>query len=571
MNKRYEIITKGGVVAPNPPQAVVYLEGSFPETTAPATVQMGQKDLDFVPRLLAVRVGTKVEFPNFDDVYHNIFSYSPAKRFDLGRYRSDEKPVPSQLFDKPGLVTLRCEIHEHMRGLILVLATSPYFRPERHRGALPARPAFPPGTIPSRSGWTAKPPWSVPWTWRAGATLEAEFPVKARRPRSERTSGLAGFRLKLLVAMMLVVTVVAALGLFFAQRNVTENVRRDFQRQFQDELAPLHAVQEARHVMLAELCRTLARRSRIHAALEDNALDLLYPSARDELADASWKSGEEGPIREPRRAGAARPVLPVPRRQGPGDLAGRTRPMSANSRPSEQSQLTPPGAPPTSRKSATWRRDRAPLRRRHRRSHRPADRLDGDGRSDLGDRARDSSRSNSRANAGGGGPQERPLAERPAAHCPTSGDLCAEAVLAAEVAPDAAPPGPRRKGSLRGSRSQGRRTCCFTNGSIRTPFFPRPMRSPSFPMAAALARQRQLAWQFAGAGGLLPDPRSLPRQQRSFSIRLSRLVEKLAVDSGEKPLPAQAGRGRPGIHQPGIAAVRALFRADDLRISSRRR
>jgi hypothetical protein len=82
--------------------------------------------LTFIPSLLPVRVGTKVEFPNLDDTYHNIFSYSPAKRFDLGRYRPDERPIPTQVFDKPGLVILRCDIHEHMRGLILVLNT-PYF------------------------------------------------------------------------------------------------------------------------------------------------------------------------------------------------------------------------------------------------------------------------------------------------------------------------------------------------------------------------------------------------------------------------------------------------------------
>ena len=67
-----------------------------------------------------------MEFPNLDDTYHNIFSYSPAKRFDLGRYPPDENPPPSVLFDKAGLITLRCDIHEHMRGLILVLDT-PYF------------------------------------------------------------------------------------------------------------------------------------------------------------------------------------------------------------------------------------------------------------------------------------------------------------------------------------------------------------------------------------------------------------------------------------------------------------
>src|SRR5213080_1524991 len=124
--KRYEIVTKGGVLSTQPPLAVVYLEGAFPRPASLPTKQVAQKDLTFVPALLPVPVGTKVEFLNLDDTYHNIFSYSPAKRFDLGRYRAEERPIPTQIFDKPGLVTLRCDIHEHMRGLILVLNT-PYF------------------------------------------------------------------------------------------------------------------------------------------------------------------------------------------------------------------------------------------------------------------------------------------------------------------------------------------------------------------------------------------------------------------------------------------------------------
>jgi len=126
MNKRYGIVASGGVLSPFPPVAVVYLEGAFPRPASPATAQMVQKDLAFQPNLLAVQVGTRVEFPNLDSTYHNIFSFSPAKRFDLGRYRSDERPIPSEVFDVPGLVTLRCDIHEHMRALILVLET-PYF------------------------------------------------------------------------------------------------------------------------------------------------------------------------------------------------------------------------------------------------------------------------------------------------------------------------------------------------------------------------------------------------------------------------------------------------------------
>lgn len=124
--KRYEVVSKSGVVATDPPLAVVYLEGDFPRATASAVKQVAQKNLTFIPTLLPVQTGTRIEFPNLDDTYHNIFSYSPAKRFDLGRYRPDERPIPSQTFDTPGLVTLRCDIHEHMRGLILVL-DSPHF------------------------------------------------------------------------------------------------------------------------------------------------------------------------------------------------------------------------------------------------------------------------------------------------------------------------------------------------------------------------------------------------------------------------------------------------------------
>lgn len=126
VNQRYEIVAKSGVLSTNPPVAVVYLEGDFPAPAAGSVVQLQQKDLAFVPSLLPIQVGTRVEFPNLDDTYHNIFSFSPPKRFDLGRYRSDERPVPAVVFDQPGLVTLRCDIHEHMRALILVLAT-PHF------------------------------------------------------------------------------------------------------------------------------------------------------------------------------------------------------------------------------------------------------------------------------------------------------------------------------------------------------------------------------------------------------------------------------------------------------------
>ena len=126
VNQRYQIVAHAGVLSTNPPAAVVYLEGNLPKPATQPVTQIIQKELTFLPSLLPIQRGTKVEFPNLDDTYHNIFSFSPPKRFDLGRYRSDEKPVPSQVFDVAGLVTLRCDIHEHMRALILVLDT-PHF------------------------------------------------------------------------------------------------------------------------------------------------------------------------------------------------------------------------------------------------------------------------------------------------------------------------------------------------------------------------------------------------------------------------------------------------------------
>jgi plastocyanin len=127
INKRYELSGEQTVITPDPPAAVVYLEGNFAPANHPPVAQMVQKNMDFVPRLLPIRVGTRVEFPNEDKMYHSVFSFSKPKRFDLGRYRGDERPIPSVVFDQLGVVVCRCDIHEHMRAIILILDT-PYFQ-----------------------------------------------------------------------------------------------------------------------------------------------------------------------------------------------------------------------------------------------------------------------------------------------------------------------------------------------------------------------------------------------------------------------------------------------------------
>lgn len=110
--------------------------------------------------------------------------------------------------------------------------------------------------------------------------------------KSHPNSGMGGYRARLSIAMMLGVVALTAVGLFLAERKVNIESQRDLLQDFRNELATLHGVREIRQNALAERCKTLVERPRIHAALEDNALDLLYPSARDELRDILGGAGE---------------------------------------------------------------------------------------------------------------------------------------------------------------------------------------------------------------------------------------------------------------------------------------
>jgi plastocyanin len=80
--------------------------------------RMDQRNETFAPHVLAIDVGTLVDFPNNDQTFHNVFSLSKTKRFDLGRYgRGRSKSVR---FDRPGIVRVFCDIHSHMSAFILV-------------------------------------------------------------------------------------------------------------------------------------------------------------------------------------------------------------------------------------------------------------------------------------------------------------------------------------------------------------------------------------------------------------------------------------------------------------------
>src|SRR4051794_8685462 len=109
-------------------EMVVYLESPDSDRALPpppAPIKVSQKDAQFAPRMVVVTVGQSVEFLNDETrpIEHNVFSNSPAKRFDLGLYGPGQSKIV--VFDKPGPVALFCSIHRYMDGVVYVSPT-PY-------------------------------------------------------------------------------------------------------------------------------------------------------------------------------------------------------------------------------------------------------------------------------------------------------------------------------------------------------------------------------------------------------------------------------------------------------------
>lgn len=178
INQRYGADSDIAIAPTNPPAAVVYLQGDFPvqpNHNSKAPAQIAQKNIAFAPDLLPILVGASVDFPNMDDTYHNVFSYSKTKRFDLGRYRKDEKPT-TVVFDKPGAVTIHCEIHERMRGTILVLET-PYFKKTDTAGRYRLE-NLPAGNYVLKAWVAGDDVRERPVELKAGMTLQVDFPAK---------------------------------------------------------------------------------------------------------------------------------------------------------------------------------------------------------------------------------------------------------------------------------------------------------------------------------------------------------------------------------------------------------
>jgi plastocyanin len=122
--------------------AVVWLEATGAPATPSQKVVLDQRNLAFVPHVMVVRVGTTVDFPNNDKVFHNVFSFRDGKKFDLGMYpKGSAKRIT---FDQPGLSRLFCNIHPNMAAYVMAV-DSPYFALSNGSGAFTIA-GVPPGT-----------------------------------------------------------------------------------------------------------------------------------------------------------------------------------------------------------------------------------------------------------------------------------------------------------------------------------------------------------------------------------------------------------------------------------------
>ena len=154
---------------------MVYLRGAPRVTGAPGPSEtILQQDTAFVPAVLVVPPGATVDFGNEDPFFHNVFSYSQAKRFDLGRYPAGESKAVT--FEESGIVKVYCEVHDFMRAVVLVL-DSPYHSPVSEDGSFTIR-GVPPGTYEVVAWHTDLDEQVIPVTVIGGETATVEVTLR---------------------------------------------------------------------------------------------------------------------------------------------------------------------------------------------------------------------------------------------------------------------------------------------------------------------------------------------------------------------------------------------------------
>ena len=335
-----------------------------------------------------------------------------------------------------------------------------------------------------------------------------------------RTAEVRRFRIQLFLAMMLVVSVLTSLGIYVAERRAAEDARANLQRDFELELASLHRLQDLRNAAVADRSRSLAQNARIHAALEDNALDLLYPSAREELRDLM-----EQPV--PDRAGAVETLHAKFYRflDNRGAVLAPPTNDAGILLPNEQAQLAQKTVPPAIETGYLIRHDAA-------------------GRSSVDEMIAVPIRSTETneviaALVLGFKPIEA-IAHAQATGMRSGvligGELLpaefgkhAEEQIVAEVERDVAVAGGQSR-SLRTNIAGAPHLLFFKRLNPKSNY-PPAYEVCVYPLDRLLVRQRQLRWQILGAGGALLLGGFVVSQ--FLSRRLARPVEKLAVVSEE--------------------------------------
>ena len=106
----------------------VFLEGKLPDAEKPVHAELAQQGQRFEPQLVVIPVGSSVSFPNADPIFHNVFSLSGAKKFDLGYYPAGQTRTVK--FDQPGIVQVYCHLHPNMYAAIVVVPNRWYTKPE---------------------------------------------------------------------------------------------------------------------------------------------------------------------------------------------------------------------------------------------------------------------------------------------------------------------------------------------------------------------------------------------------------------------------------------------------------
>ncbi len=269
------------------PDTVVYLEaegGTAPPKAAKGA-EIEQKGLKFIPLVTVVQVGSRIDFPNNDRVRHHIYSFSPAHKFDQKLYSGTS--ASPQVFDKPGVVVLGCNIHDKMVAYIRVVET-PYFSKTDSAGA--ARIEVPAAGRYVLKAWhynmAGGAPLEQPLVLRAGAAPARAAVQKARKPPAAAPAREGGpkpllpslrprlhFRSlesRILTLFMLLIVAVQVAGLLVIQRGIESNARAAIAQELGNGAKVFRRLLDQNAQSLRFGARLLARDTAFVAAIGNN-------------------------------------------------------------------------------------------------------------------------------------------------------------------------------------------------------------------------------------------------------------------------------------------------------------